>query len=45
MRLWDLVDLPKCKKPIGSKWVYKIERDLDVTIDRYKARVVAKCYA
>ena len=42
---WELVDLPDGKKPIGSNWVYKIERDPHVTIGRYKARLVAKCYA
>ena len=37
---WDLTPLPKEKKAIGCKWVYK-----DGTINRYKARLVAKGYA
>jgi hypothetical protein len=31
-------------KPIGSKWVYKLKRKADGTIDRYKARLLAKGY-
>ena len=40
---WDLVDLPKDRKAIPNKWVYKIK-----TVDgkpKYKARLVAKGYA
>ena len=39
---WDLVDLPSGKSTIGFKWVYKIKTRLDGTIDRYKARLVAR---
>ncbi|MCO5610442.1 hypothetical protein L7F22_064680 [Adiantum nelumboides] len=42
---WDLVDLPTGKKPIGTKWVFKVKRKQDDTVDRYKARLVAKSYA
>ena len=24
---WELVELPKCRRAIGNKWVYKIKRD------------------
>ncbi|MCO5546836.1 hypothetical protein L7F22_000273 [Adiantum nelumboides] len=40
---WDLVELPKGRKAIPNKWVYKIK-----TVDakpKYKARLVAKGYA
>ncbi|MCO5567221.1 hypothetical protein L7F22_020910 [Adiantum nelumboides] len=36
---WDLVDLPTGKKPIGTKWVFKVKRKQDGTVDRYKARL------
>ena len=41
---WELVDLPKGKKPIGCKWVYKVKLKSDGTLERYKARLVAKGY-
>ncbi|KAL0334022.1 UNVERIFIED_CONTAM: Retrovirus-related Pol polyprotein from transposon RE1 [Sesamum angustifolium] len=41
---WEVVDLPKDKKAIGSKWVYKIKLNSDGTIERYKARLVVKGY-
>lgn len=42
---WDLVDLPKGKKAIGSRWVYKLKFRNDGTIDRYKARLVARGFS
>ena len=38
----DLVDLPSRKSAIGCKWVYKIKIRSDDTVDRYKARLVAR---
>ena len=42
---WDLTPLPKEKKAIGCKWVYKVKHNADGTINRYKERLVAKGYA
>ncbi|MCO5603379.1 hypothetical protein L7F22_057529 [Adiantum nelumboides] len=44
-KTWDLVPLPKGKKPIGCRWVYKVKHDSDGSVSRYKARLVAKGYA
>ncbi len=44
-RTWELVPLPKGKKAIGCKWVYKVKHNSDGSISRYKARLIAKGYA
>jgi hypothetical protein len=42
---WELVVLPKDKKAIGCKWVYKVKHNVDGFVSRYKTRLVAKGYA
>ncbi|XP_050896922.1 uncharacterized mitochondrial protein AtMg00820-like [Lathyrus oleraceus] len=39
---WMLVDLPKGKKAIGVKWVFKVKANLKGEIIKHKARLVAK---
>ena len=39
---WDLVTLPLRKTVVGCRWVYKIKTKSDGSIDRYKARLIAK---
>ena len=39
---WELVPLPKGKKAIGYKWVYKVKLNADGSIERLKARLVAQ---
>jgi hypothetical protein len=41
---WVLTDLPPHKTAIGCRWVYKVKFKADGTVERYKARLVAKCY-
>jgi Reverse transcriptase (RNA-dependent DNA polymerase) len=38
------MSLSKGKKPIGCKWIYKTKYNSDRTIERYKARLVAKYF-
>jgi Reverse transcriptase (RNA-dependent DNA polymerase)/GAG-pre-integrase domain len=42
---WELARLPRGKRAIGSRWVFKIKRKADGSIDKYKGRIVAKGYA
>ena len=43
---WDLVpDLETKKKPIGCRWMFKINHNADGTVNRFKAQLIAKGYA
>lgn len=39
---WHLVKLPKGRKVIDTKWVFKLKRNSAGEIERYKARLVAR---
>ena len=39
---WSVVKLPPGKKAVGSKWIYKIKFHSDGSIERHKARLVAR---
>ena len=42
---WDIVPLPKDRQAIGSRWVFRVKRNSDGSVERYKARVVAKGFS
>ncbi|GJT48129.1 gag-pol polyprotein [Tanacetum coccineum] len=44
MKVWRLVDLPKGKHAIGTKWVYRNKKDERWIVVRNKARLVAQGY-
>lgn len=39
-----MVELPTGKNVIGVKWIYKLKRNTNGSINRYKARLVAKWF-
>ena len=39
---YKLVELPKGKRPLKCKWVFKLKKDGDGKLVRYKARLVVK---
>ena len=42
---WELVPPPIGCKPIGLKWIFKLKRNSDGDVVRYKARLVVKGYS
>ncbi|GMI67653.1 cysteine-rich RLK (RECEPTOR-like protein kinase) 8 [Hibiscus trionum] len=42
LQTWSVVPLPDGKVPIECKWAYRIKHNADGSVDRYKARLVAK---
>ena len=41
---WSLVPSSPCHNIVGCKWVFQIKRKPNGSMDRYKARFVAKDY-
>ncbi|UYV77314.1 hypothetical protein LAZ67_15000474 [Cordylochernes scorpioides] len=44
-KIWELVDPPKNRNIIGTKWVFKTKCNSDGSVERHKARLVAKGYS
>ena len=42
---WKVVQLPPGKKVVGSRWQFKVKRNVDGSVERFKARLVAKGYS
>ena len=43
--VWEIVPRPKEKLVVTSKWVYKIKHVADVSVDKYKARFIARGFS
>lgn len=41
---WILIDWPESKNAVKCKGIYKIKKDWEGKLDRYKARLVAKVF-
>jgi len=41
---WELVDFSPRSQPLGYKWIFKRKIKANNTIDKYKARLVVKCF-
>ena len=39
---WEVMTLPRGKKPVGCKWVFTVKYKADGTVKWYKVRLVAK---
>jgi hypothetical protein len=40
--VWDIVPRPKDKSVVSSKWIYKIKHAADGSVEKFKARFVAR---
>ena len=40
--VWEIVPRTKEKSVVTSKWVYKIKHEEDESMDKYKARIIAR---
>lgn len=38
----DIVDRPSDKSIVGVKWIYKTKLNLDVTVQKHKARLATR---
>ena len=43
--VWEIVPRPKGKYVVSSKWIFKIKHVADGSIEKYKARFVARGFS
>ncbi len=43
--VWELVEPPQDRKPVGSKWVFKAKTNADGHVERYKVILVAQGFS
>jgi hypothetical protein len=42
---WEIVPRPVDKSVVGSRWIYKVKKAADGSVDKYKARFVARGFS
>eukprot|EP00253_Pinus_taeda_P023124 PITA_23124 len=42
---WEIVPRPKGKSVVGSRWIYKVKQAVDGSVEKYKARFVARGFS
>lgn len=42
---WELIPMPKGADLVACKWVYKLKKKADGTVERHKARLVARGFS
>ena len=43
--VWDLVELPERRQVVCNKWVFRKKLKADGSVERYKARLIAKGFS
>ena len=43
--VWEIVPRPKDKSMVSSKWIFKTKHSVDGSIEKYKARFVARGFS
>jgi hypothetical protein len=42
---WEVVPRPVGKSVVGSRWIYKVKQAADGSVEKYKARFVARGFS
>ena len=43
--MWDVVSRPQGKSVVSSKWLYKVKQVVDGSVEKHKARFVARGFS
>ena len=43
--VWDVVPRPQGKSVVSSKWIYKVKKAADGSVEKHKARFVARGFS
>ena len=43
--VWDVVPRPQDKSMVSSRWIYKVKQAADGSVEKHKARFVARGFS